>query len=80
MSPLRNALAKGKVCDGVVTCPWHGASYNLTNGENVKWVNSVVGIPYPSGCIKFVSIGKKPQSIKTIELPKKGTMFAIVFS
>jgi nitrite reductase/ring-hydroxylating ferredoxin subunit len=72
-------LAKGKVCDGVVTCPWHGASYNLTNGENVKWVNSVVGIPLPQWMHQIVSMGKKPQGIKTYQVTEEGDNVAIVF-
>jgi nitrite reductase/ring-hydroxylating ferredoxin subunit len=70
-------LAKGKVCNGVVTCPWHGASYNLTTGENVKWVDSVVGIPLPQWSHQIVSMGKKPQGLKTYTVSEQGDEVSI---
>jgi nitrite reductase/ring-hydroxylating ferredoxin subunit len=70
-------LAKGKVCDGVVTCPWHGASYNLTTGANVKWVNSFVGIPLPEVMHKVVSLGKSPQGLKTFTVNEQGDNISI---
>ena len=43
-------LANGKVCDRVVTCRWHGASFDLTTGENVKCASqfSKISSPDPS--------------------------------
>lgn len=70
-------LAKGKVCDGVVTCPWHGASYNLSTGENVEWVNSFVGIPLPTGLRSIVSLGKSPQGLKTYPVTQQGDDISI---
>ncbi len=70
-------LAKGKVCDGAVTCPWHGASYNLTTGANVKWVNSFVGIPLPEAMHKVVSLGKSPQGLKTFTVNEQGDNISI---
>ncbi len=70
-------LAKGKVCDGAVTCPWHGASYNLKTGQNVKWVDSFVGIPLPSWTHQIVSLGKSPQGIKTFTVSEQGDSVSI---
>jgi len=30
---MKASLAKGKVCDGIITCPWHGWKYDLANGD-----------------------------------------------
>jgi nitrite reductase/ring-hydroxylating ferredoxin subunit len=70
-------LAKGKVCDGVVTCPWHGASYNLTTGANVKWVDSFVGIPLPEWSHQALSLGKSPQGLKTFAVSEQGDEISI---
>jgi nitrite reductase/ring-hydroxylating ferredoxin subunit len=70
-------LAKGKVCDGVVTCPWHGASYNLSTGENVKWVGSFVGIPLPQWTHQILSLGKSPQGLKTFTVNEQGDEISI---
>ncbi len=71
-------LAKGKICDGVVTCPWHGASYNLSTGENVKWVDSFVGIPLPEWSHQALSLGKSPQGLKTFTVNEQGDEVSIV--
>ncbi|MCA9150635.1 MAG: Rieske 2Fe-2S domain-containing protein [Planctomycetales bacterium] len=28
------ALGKGQVCNGIVTCPWHGWQFDVKSGEN----------------------------------------------
>jgi nitrite reductase/ring-hydroxylating ferredoxin subunit len=30
---MRASLAKGTVCDGVITCPWHGWRYDIESGQ-----------------------------------------------
>ena len=30
---MRASLAKGKITDGIVTCPWHGWKYDLKTGN-----------------------------------------------
>jgi nitrite reductase/ring-hydroxylating ferredoxin subunit len=70
-------LAKGKICDGVVTCPWHGASYNLSTGANVKWVDSFVGIPLPEWSHKALSLGKSPHGLKTFAVTEQGDEISI---
>ena len=70
-------LANGKVCDRVVTCRWHGASFDLTTGENVKWVNSFVGIPLPEWSHQALSIGKSAQGLKTFAVTEQGDEISI---
>ena len=70
-------LANGKVCDRVVTCRWHGASFDLTTGENVKWVNSFAGIPLPEWSHQALSIGKSAQGIKTFAVTEQGDEVSI---
>ena len=70
-------LANGKVCDRVVTCRWHGASFDLTTGENVKWVNSFAGIPLPEWSHQALSIGKSAQGLKTFAVTEQGDEISI---
>ncbi|WP_309738725.1 Rieske 2Fe-2S domain-containing protein [Chamaesiphon sp. OTE_20_metabat_361] len=70
-------LAKGKVCDRAVTCPWHGASFDLTTGENVKWVGSFAGIPLPEWSHQVLSLGKSAQSIPTYPVTIQGDEVSI---
>lgn len=65
-------LAKGKVCDRAVTCRWHGASFDLTTGANVKWVDSFVGIPLPEWSHQALSVGKTAQGLKTYTVSEQG--------
>ncbi len=39
-------LAEGAIEGDVVTCPWHGATYNIKTGE-------VLGPPAPSGVASY---------------------------
>ncbi len=39
-------LAEGEIGGNVVTCPWHGATYNIKTGE-------VLGRPAPSGVASY---------------------------
>jgi nitrite reductase/ring-hydroxylating ferredoxin subunit len=70
-------LAKGKVCDRAVTCRWHGASFDLTTGANVKWVDSFVGVPLPEWSHKVLSVGKSAQGLKTFNVTEQGDDVAI---
>ena len=70
-------LANGKVCDRVVTCRWHGASFDLATGENVKWVNSFAGIPLPEWSHQALSIGKSAQGLKTFAVTEQGDEISI---
>ena len=64
-------LAKGKVENNTITCPWHGAQYDLCSGKSVKWVNSFVGIPLPTWTHCLISMGKKPSGLKTLPVQER---------
>lgn len=60
-------LAKGKVVDGTITCPFHGSRFDLCTGANQDWCNAVVGVPIPAWTSRLLSMGKKPQALPTFE-------------
>jgi len=35
-------LAKGKLCEGKIQCPWHGWTYDLQTGNNVATCQSML--------------------------------------
>ena len=57
-------LSSGKVAGGTVTCKFHGAEFDLATGNNIKWVDSVVGIPLPKFTHNMLAMGKKPCGLK----------------
>lgn len=65
-------LAKGKVCDGAVVCPFHGSSFDLLNGDNIDWTNAFIGIPMPGWTHKLIALGKSPQALKTFKVECEG--------
>jgi nitrite reductase/ring-hydroxylating ferredoxin subunit len=70
-------LSKSKVCDGAVTCRWHGATFDLTTGKNIKWVDSFVGIPLPESFHGALSLGKSPQGLKVYAVKEDGEQVSI---
>jgi nitrite reductase/ring-hydroxylating ferredoxin subunit len=71
-------LAKGKVCNNAVTCRWHGATFDLKTGENIKWVDSFVGVPLPEASHKLLSLGKQPQGLKTFTVKEQDDEVSIL--
>jgi nitrite reductase/ring-hydroxylating ferredoxin subunit len=71
-------LTKGKVCNNAVTCRWHGATFDLKTGENIKWVDSFVGVPLPEASHKLLSLGKQPQGLKTFNVQEEGDAVSIL--
>lgn len=65
-------LAKGKICDGAVTCPFHGSSFDLLSGENRDWVNSVLGLGLPGWSQKLLAMGKAPEPVQTYAVECEG--------
>jgi nitrite reductase/ring-hydroxylating ferredoxin subunit len=65
-------LAKGKICDGAVTCPFHGSSFNLLTGENIDWTNAFIGMPMPGWTHKLIALGKAPQALNTFKVECEG--------
>jgi nitrite reductase/ring-hydroxylating ferredoxin subunit len=65
-------LAKGKVENGVITCPFHGSKFDLCSGKNVEWVNSVMGIPAPNWAQKLIAAGKAPSNVQSFSVAQEG--------
>lgn len=64
-SHLGLSLEKGKVENGVITCPWHGSSFDVETGANQDWVNAVLGVSVPKWTGKLIAMGKAPQPVRT---------------
>ncbi|MGD9660656.1 MAG: Rieske (2Fe-2S) protein [Porticoccaceae bacterium] len=65
-------LSRGKICDGAVTCPFHGSTFDLLSGNNVAWVTTFFGIPLPLWMRKLMAFGKAPQSVQTFPVECDG--------
>ncbi|MEL7052609.1 MAG: Rieske (2Fe-2S) protein [Cyanobacteria bacterium J06588_5] len=65
-------MAKGKVENGVITCPFHGSKFEMCTGKNVEWVESFVGIPLPGVAKKMMAMGKSPTDVASFTVTQKG--------
>lgn len=73
------SMARGKISDGVIQCPWHGSRFDICTGRNVDWVNSVAGIHMPKWSHKLLGLGKQPAPVATFEASEeKGRVFVQV--
>ena len=71
-------LARGKVADGTIRCPWHGSRFDLCSGENLDWVNSVAGLPLPLWSRSLVAMGKQPAPLRCFEVTEEnGAVFLL---
>lgn len=60
------SLAKGRITDGVVTCPWHNSRFDFCSGKNLDWVSAVLGVPMPQWTHKAIAMGKSPAPLTTL--------------
>ena len=65
-------MAKGKLENGVITCPFHGSKFEMCTGKNVEWVDSFVGIPLPGVAQKMMAMGKSPTDVTSYEVTQEG--------
>jgi nitrite reductase/ring-hydroxylating ferredoxin subunit len=65
-------LAKGKVADGNITCPFHGSKFDLCTGKNVAWVDSVMGMTVPSWATNIIKAGKSPTDVASFAVSQEG--------
>jgi nitrite reductase/ring-hydroxylating ferredoxin subunit len=65
-------LAKGKFENGVITCPFHGSTFEICTGKNIEWVDSVVGIPLPSIAKKMMAMGKTSTDVASFSVTQEG--------
>jgi nitrite reductase/ring-hydroxylating ferredoxin subunit len=74
-------LARGKVVDGTVRCPWHGSRFDICTGKNLDWVNSLAGLPLPQWSRSLVALGKQPAPVRTFEASEQsGSVFVSIDS
>ena len=65
-------MAKGKVENGIITCPFHGSKFELCTGKNVEWVDSFAGIPLPGVAQKMMAMGKSPTDVTSFNVTQEG--------
>ncbi|NGY03663.1 Rieske (2Fe-2S) protein [Solimonas terrae] len=58
-------LARGRIVDGVIRCPFRGSSFDLCSGANLDWVNAVAGLPLPQWSRRIVALGREPMPLQT---------------
>ncbi|WP_297490973.1 Rieske (2Fe-2S) protein [Acidocella sp.] len=56
-------LTKGKIADGVITCPFHGSSFDIRTGADTAWVSGVMGIALPKMLCNVIAMGKAPRGL-----------------
>lgn len=67
------SMAKGKVTDGVLQCPWHGAKFDVCTGANVEWVqNFPGGVKAPVFMRKVIAMGKQPAPLAHFAATEEG--------
>jgi nitrite reductase/ring-hydroxylating ferredoxin subunit len=72
-------LSVGKVANGTVTCRFHGAEFDLATGDNIKWVDSVLGLPLPKFTHSALALGKTPCGLKHYDVSERdGQVYASV--
>ena len=70
------SLEKGRIEGGVVTCPWHGSSFDVRSGENTDWCTGFVGKPMPGWTRKLIAMGKKPAPLNLVDArEEEGVVF-----
>lgn len=65
-------LSSGKLENGVVTCAFHGAKFEICTGKNVGWVESAMGIPLPDFAKKMMAMGKEPTDAENFAVSQEG--------
>lgn len=65
-------LAKGKIVDGVIQCPWHGSKFDVCTGQNVDWVSGFAGVDLPKWTHRLIAMGKKPAPVRLFEASEEG--------
>lgn len=61
-------LGRGKVENGQIVCPFHGSRFDIETGANKDWVNAFFGLKLPGFMRSVISMGKKPEAVKTYDV------------
>ena len=78
---LNLSMRNGKINGKVITCPFHGSCFDMTNGENLDWVNGVLGVNVPKWTSKLLEFGKKPAPLESLTVEEKdGKVFVALGS
>ncbi len=70
-------MAKGKLENGVLTCPFHGSKFEMCTGKNVEWVESFAGIPLPGMAKKMMAMGKAPTDVASFTVTQEGEALSV---
>ena len=65
-------ISGGKLENGVITCPFHGAKFEVSTGKAVGWVESSMGIPLPDFAKKVISMGKDATDVANFAVSQEG--------
>lgn len=65
-------LARGKIENGEIVCPFHGSRFNIETGANTDWVCGVAGVKVPDWTRKMIALGIKPHGVKTFPVSLEG--------
>ena len=65
-------MSKGKLENGILTCPFHGSKFEMCTGKNIEWVETFVGIPLPGAAKKMVAMGKSPTDVTSFNVTQEG--------
>lgn len=65
-------LTKGKIEGGVITCPFHGSSFDLCTGADKDWVSGIMGMPLPGVLRGVLAMGKAPQGLTKLAASEEG--------
>ncbi len=68
---LNMPMRKGKFDGRVITCPFHGSRFDITNGENLDWVSNIMGMNAPKWACKLIEMGKKPAPLTTLTVEER---------
>jgi nitrite reductase/ring-hydroxylating ferredoxin subunit len=72
-------LARGKIEDGQIVCPFHGSRFNIETGANTDWVCSFAGLPTPVWTRALLAMGKKPKPVRRFPVSiENGAIFVDV--
>jgi len=73
------SLARGKIDNGTIRCPFHGSRFDLATGANLDWTNSFAGMRMPQWSHRMLSMGKKPAPLELFEVSEQdGTVTVTV--
>jgi nitrite reductase/ring-hydroxylating ferredoxin subunit len=65
-------IGRGKIEHGEIVCPFHGSRFSLVTGQNTDWVSAVAGVKIPAWSRALLSLGRKPQPVRTFPVSVEG--------